>query len=74
MPFYIDLEREGFDVPHVGYFFYVRLRDDSQIITLSKTELHDAKWFSKEELPTLQTFDQVRALAEYAISHFPKKA
>ncbi len=72
MPFHINLEREGFDVPHIGYFFYVRLEDSDQIITVLESELHDAKWFSKEELSTIQTFDQVRALAEYAINHFPE--
>jgi 8-oxo-dGTP diphosphatase len=72
MPFHIDLELEGFDVPHIGYFFYVKLKNDDQTINVLESELHDAKWFSKEELPNLQTFDQVRALAEYAVNHYPK--
>jgi len=71
MPFHIDLEREGFDVPHLGYFFYVKLKNPNQSVKLLKDELHNVKWFSKEELPTLQTFDQVRALANYAIDHYP---
>lgn len=72
MPFHIDLEREGFDVPHIGFFFYVKLKDDTQIMDVLKSELHDAQWFSKEDLVTLPTFDQVRALVKYAINHFPK--
>lgn len=73
MPFHIDLEREGFDVPHIGHFFYVKLLDENQIINIQESELHDAKWFSKEDLFTLKTFNQVKALAKYAIDHFPNK-
>ena len=71
MPFHIDLEREGFEVPHLGYFFYLKLKDANQAVRILKDELHDAKWFSKEDLLNLQTFDQVRALASYAIDHYP---
>ena len=71
MPFHIDLEREGFNVPHVGYFFYVKLADSSQEIKVLEDELHDAKWFSKDDLPNLQTFNQVKALANYAIDNYP---
>ena len=73
MPFHIDLEKEGFDVPHLGYFFYVKLLDENHIISIQESEIHNAKWFSKEDLAYLSTFDQVRALAKYAIDHFPKK-
>jgi len=72
MPFHIDLEREGFDVPHLGYFFYVRLLGDDQNIKVLEAELHGFGWFSKEDLPALPTFEQVRALAEHAIDHYPK--
>ncbi len=72
MPFHIDLEREGFDVPHVGYFFYIKGVEDQQL-NLQLAEIHDAKWFSKEDLPSLETFDQVRALANYAIDHYSSK-
>jgi 8-oxo-dGTP pyrophosphatase MutT (NUDIX family) len=72
MPFYIDLERdEVFDVPHVGYFFYVKMVGDKKIVNVLKKELYEAKWFAKEELPKLVTFNQVKALAEYAIDHYP---
>lgn len=72
MPFHIDLEREGFDVPHIGYFFYIKLVGNSEDISLSKRELHEARWYGKEELSNLTTFDQVRALAEYAIDNYPR--
>lgn len=71
MPFHIDLEREGFDIPRIGYFFYIKLRDSNETVVFQKEELHDAKWVSKEDLPGLSTFDQVRALAAYAIDHYP---
>lgn len=72
MPFHIDLEREDFDVPHIGYFFYVTLQKADQKTKIQERELHNIGWFSKEDLPGLQTFDQVRALATYAIDHYPK--
>jgi 8-oxo-dGTP diphosphatase len=71
MPFHIDLEREGFDVPRIGYFFYIKLQGSSDI-SVQEEELHGAGWFSKDDLPGLTTFDQVRALAAYAIDHYPK--
>lgn len=74
MPFHIDLEREGFAIPHIGYFFYVKLRKADQEIIVQKEELHGAGWFSKEDLSGLKTFDQVRALAKYAIDHYPNSA
>ncbi|MFA6393210.1 MAG: NUDIX hydrolase [Candidatus Paceibacterota bacterium] len=72
MPFHIDLEREGFDIPRIGFFFYVKLKNNNQIIDVLKSELHDAQWFSKEDVLKISTFDQTRALLEYAINHYPK--
>lgn len=72
MPFHIDVEREGFDVPHIGYFFYVSLKESEQAAKILETELKDMNWFRKEDLKQLPTFDQVRALASYAIDHYPK--
>jgi 8-oxo-dGTP pyrophosphatase MutT (NUDIX family) len=71
MPFHIDLEREGFDVPHVGYFFYIKLQGGKGSVKILEKELYDAKWFSKEDISGLKTFEQVRALAKYAIDHYP---
>ncbi|MCX6741221.1 MAG: NUDIX domain-containing protein [Candidatus Parcubacteria bacterium] len=73
MPFHIDLEREGFDVPHLGHFFYISLREANQTATVLKTELNNMGWFAKEDLQELPTFAQVRALATYAIDHYPKQ-
>jgi len=72
MPFHIDLEKEGFDVPHIGHFFYVAFLKDDQQIDFQKEELLNAGWFSKEDLMNLKTFDQVRALASFALQNYPK--
>ena len=71
MPFHIDLEREDFDVPHIGYFFFVSAVVNDKEINLQKSELFNAGWFSKDDLKNLKTFDQVRALATYAIDYYP---
>jgi 8-oxo-dGTP pyrophosphatase MutT (NUDIX family) len=71
LPFHMDLEVEGFDVPHIGHFFFVQLVDPNQEITHQEAEVHGAQWFSKEELKDLKTFEQVRALANYALDHYP---
>lgn len=73
MPFHIDLEKEGFDIPHIGYFFFVKLEIENQIIKLQKSELHNIKWFSVEEVALVSTFDQVRSLVKYAIKNYPLK-
>ena len=73
LPFHIDLEHEGFDIPHIGYFFYIKLKDPAQTAKILENELHNMGWFGKEDLATLPTFDQVRVLASYAIDHYPKE-
>ncbi len=72
MPFYMDLEVEGFDVPHIGHFFYVKEVGEPGEIKHQEDELHGAGWFTKDELKDLKTFDQVRAVAAYAIDNYPK--
>jgi hypothetical protein len=34
-------------------------------------ELLGIDWFDKEDLKTIKTFDQVRALANFAIDNYP---
>lgn len=71
MPFHIDLEREGFDVPHIGFFFYVKTNNDLNAIKHQQEELHNYGWFGLEDLGKLETFEQVRALASFAIKNYP---
>lgn len=72
MPFHIDLETEGFDVPHIGYFFYIKAPTDFSTLNVLFAEILDAQWFGKEDLSSVATFDQVRALSTYAIDHYPQ--
>lgn len=71
LPFHMDLEREGFDVPHIGHFFWVKMKDQNQSVSHQESEAHGFGWFSKEELVDLKTFEQVRALALYALDNYP---
>ena len=73
LPFHMDLEREGFDVPHIGHFYYVEEVGEAGKMQYQKEELFDISWFSKEELATLKTFEQVRVLAAFAIDNYPKQ-
>ncbi len=70
LPFHMDIEREGFDVPHIGYFYYVKAVADDNI-SFQTEELFNAGWFSEKDLETLSTFEQVRAVAKFAIENFP---
>lgn len=72
VPFYMDLETADFDEPRVGFFYFVELRDPNQIMQHQEKELHNAEWFAKEDLTDLKTFDQVRALALFALDNYPK--
>ncbi len=72
LPFHIDLEREGFSVPHIGFFFYVKIKNDLDDLKLKENEVLATNWFSKESIPNLKTFDQVKALALFAIDNYPK--
>ena len=73
VPFYVDVEREGFAVPALAQFFYLRM-DEGQTAAQARaqgSELHGLRWFHAEELLSLRTFPQVRSLAAYALSNHP---
>lgn len=73
LPFHMDLEAvDGFAVPTICYYYYVRpVNPDTELIHLEE-ELHGLGWFSKEDLKELKTFEQVRAVAAYALDHYPQ--
>ncbi|WP_433228253.1 NUDIX hydrolase [Actinomadura formosensis] len=71
VPFYADLEREGFRVPAIVQFFYVRRITDDQELQAQLEEVHDAKWFTLGDLDDLPTFEQVRSLARFALCNYP---
>jgi 8-oxo-dGTP pyrophosphatase MutT (NUDIX family) len=73
VPFYVDLEREGFRVPAIAQYFYVQREDGdgARQLTAQPEEVHDAAWFTPGDLDRLPTFEQVRSLARFALSNYP---
>ena len=72
LPFHMDIEVEGFDSPRIGHFFYVKPVNGIEAMKHQETELFGIDWFGKDDLPSLQTFDQVRSVAAFAIDNYPK--
>ena len=68
-PFYADYEREGFAVPALVQFYWVRRI--SGTLSAQLEEVSAVRWFTKDELKTLNTFEQVQTLATYALDHHP---
>ncbi|MFF2020916.1 NUDIX domain-containing protein [Streptomyces sp. NPDC058171] len=73
VPFYVDVEREGFVTPALVQFFYVRRRPGTRerAVEAQREEVHGAAWFGLDDLATLKTFDQVRSLARFALLNYP---
>lgn len=72
VPFYVDIEHAFKPVPAVVQFFWVRRKAGSSAnLTVQAEEAYDVAWFDIEQLETLSTFEQVRALATYALSNHP---
>ncbi|WP_242895350.1 NUDIX hydrolase [Actinomadura litoris] len=71
VPFYVDVEREGFRVPAIVQFFYVRRVGGEAQLQAQLDEVHDAQWFTLADLDDLPTFAQVRSLARFALHHYP---
>lgn len=71
-PFYMDVEREGFAVPHIGHYYYVKEVGKVVEPRHQESESYGLAWYGKEDFQDLKTFDQVRAVARFAIDHYPK--
>lgn len=73
VPFYVDVEREGFATPALVQFFYVQRQPDArgQAVEAQLEEVHGAAWFGLEDLDDLKSFDQVRSLARFALLNYP---
>ncbi|WP_242904503.1 NUDIX domain-containing protein [Actinomadura terrae] len=71
VPFYVDLEREGFRIPAIVQFFYVRRVGGEQEPRAQLEEVADADWFTFGDLADLPTFEQVRSLARFALRNYP---
>jgi 8-oxo-dGTP diphosphatase len=76
VPFYVDLEREGFPVPAIVQFYYARRVAGAagRQVTAQLEEVQAARWFTWDELATLPTFEQVRSLARFALRNYPMAA
>lgn len=72
LPFHMDVEVEGFDSPRIGYFYYVRPTGNVDSLRHQESELLGIDWFDKNDLQSIKTFEQVRALAAFAIDNYPK--
>lgn len=70
VPFYVDLEYNGFEKPAIVQFFFVRRKGDNPLVPQA-AEVHSAAWFSLKELNTIPTFQQVRSLARYSLMNYP---
>ncbi|MGK5558922.1 NUDIX domain-containing protein [Actinomadura kijaniata] len=72
VPFYVDVEREGFRIPAIAQFYYVRRAPGRRLDVVPQlAEVSQAAWFSADQLPALPTFEQVRSLAAHALIHHP---
>lgn len=73
VPFYTDIEREGFATPALVQFFYMRRQAGTreQAVEAQLDEVHGAAWFGLDDIDGLQTFEQVRSLARFALLHHP---
>lgn len=73
VPFYVDIERQGFAIPALVQFFYVRRQEGTgeQEVEAQLEEVHGAGWFGLEALEQLPTFEQVRSLARFALLNYP---
>lgn len=73
VPFYVDVEREGFATPALVQFFFIQRRPGAQgqAVEAQLEEVHGADWFGLEDLADLKTFDQVRSLARFALLNHP---
>lgn len=76
VPFYVDLEREGFRIPAIAQYYFVQRQDGSigQELRAQPEEVYDAAWFTPAELDELPTFGQVRSLARFALRNYPDPA
>jgi 8-oxo-dGTP pyrophosphatase MutT (NUDIX family) len=76
VPFYVDLEREGFRVPAVAQYYFVQRQDGTagQELHAQPEEVFDAAWFTLADLDGLPTFEQVRSLARFALRNYPDPA
>lgn len=73
VPFYVDIEKAGFEKSTLVQFYYIEQLEDDQPISLQTDEIAEASWFTVTDLPNLPTFAQVRSVAAYALRNHPAR-
>ncbi len=73
VPFYVDVEYEFKPTPAIVQLFWMRRKSGTKDVDLMAQieEVSDVAWFNAEQLKTLPTFEQVRVVATYALTHHP---
>lgn len=71
IPFHMGLYREDFDVPHIGYFYFVKALDLNYKIEHQKEEHFGVQWFSPYEVQNLSTYQQVKNECNYVFENYP---
>ena len=71
MPFNVDVVREDFDSPRIGFYFYVKALGDPEKILIQDTEAFSFGWFTESEIENLKTYDQVKAIAKFVLKNYP---
>jgi 8-oxo-dGTP pyrophosphatase MutT (NUDIX family) len=72
LPFHMGIYREGFDTPHIGYFYFVASENGYETVH-QKKELLSIGWFGKDDMKNLKTFKQVKAEVNFVLDNYPKK-
>ncbi len=72
LPFHMGIYREGFAVPHIGYFYRVTFADQNEIPVHQESELKGFGWFGETDLEKLPTFEQVRVECRFVLNNYPK--
>jgi 8-oxo-dGTP diphosphatase len=71
-PFYCDVLREGFRKPAQAFYYYIQpLEWPDHLDAYDTMELESLQLFAAHELTEIDTFEQVRSLASYALINHP---
>ncbi len=72
LPFHMGLYSEDFDVPHLGYFYFVKAIWSEIHPIHQKQEHFNIGWFKKADLENLNTYEQVHKECLFAFNNYPR--
>ena len=52
---------------HINVIYFGKLKDPNQVIKLQKEEVHNIKWFSKEDLEGDEIDEEIRITSKIAL-------